>query len=87
MVAPDACNPQCLICLPDSLIRSADRHVVIVSGETAESIEQHFQQLEADPRARLEQVKGGCPGLASWFGRAWRKRNPWSRRESSVRSR
>jgi hypothetical protein len=45
--------------LPASLIRSADRDVVIVSGETAEWIEQHFRQLEVDARARLEQVKEG----------------------------
>ena len=45
--------------LPVSLIRSADRDVVIVSGETAEWIEQHFQQLEVTARARLEQVKEG----------------------------
>jgi hypothetical protein len=45
--------------LPVALIRSADRDVVIVSGETAEWIERHFQKLEADARAHLEQVRAG----------------------------
>jgi hypothetical protein len=45
--------------LPVSLVRSADREVVIVSPEAAEWIEQHFQQLEQEARARLSQVKEG----------------------------
>lgn len=45
--------------LPAHLVRSADRHVVIVSGETAEWIEQHFQRLDAEAQARLAQVKEG----------------------------
>jgi hypothetical protein len=45
--------------LPAHLIRSADRHVVIVSGETADWIEQHFQRLDAEAQARLAQVKEG----------------------------
>jgi hypothetical protein len=45
--------------LPAHLIRSANRHVVIVSGETADWIEQHFQQLEVEAQFRLAQVKEG----------------------------
>ena len=45
--------------LPVSLVRCADREVVIVSAEAAEWIEQHFQQLEAEAHARLAQVKEG----------------------------
>jgi hypothetical protein len=45
--------------LPIELVRSADREVVIVTEETAEWIERHFRNLEAEARARLEQVKAG----------------------------
>jgi hypothetical protein len=45
--------------LPAHLIRSTDRHIVIVSGETADWIEQHFQRLNADAQLRLAQVKEG----------------------------
>jgi hypothetical protein len=45
--------------LPASLVRSADRGVVIVSGEAADWIEQHFQRLEAEAHGRLAQVKEG----------------------------
>jgi hypothetical protein len=45
--------------LPARLIRSTGRGVVIVSAEATEWIERHFQELEADLRARLTQVKDG----------------------------
>jgi len=45
--------------VPARLIRSSGRGVVIVSGETVEWIDRHFQGLEADLRSRLAQVKEG----------------------------
>jgi hypothetical protein len=48
-----------LVRLPVHLVLAAGRDVVIVSAETAEWIERHFQELEAQAGARLEQVKTG----------------------------
>ena len=45
--------------LPLELVVSADREVVIVSAETAAWIERHFQELEAEAKARLAQVREG----------------------------
>jgi hypothetical protein len=45
--------------LPLDLVLSADKQVVIVSAETAEWIERHFRELEADAKARLAQVRHG----------------------------
>jgi hypothetical protein len=45
--------------VPARLVRSSGRGVVIVSAETVEWIDRHFQGLEADLRSRLTQVKEG----------------------------
>jgi hypothetical protein len=45
--------------LPAHLVRSADREVVIVSGEAEAWIEEHFLRLEAEAQARLAQVREG----------------------------
>jgi hypothetical protein len=45
--------------LPVRLVRAADRGVVIASPEAAERIDRHFQELAAEARARLTQVREG----------------------------
>lgn len=45
--------------LPLDLVLSANKDLVIVSTETAAWIERHFEELEADAKARLAQVRDG----------------------------
>jgi hypothetical protein len=45
--------------LPLDLVLSADKEVVLVSAQTAEWIERHFQELESEAKARLAQVHEG----------------------------
>jgi hypothetical protein len=45
--------------LPVRLVHAAHRHVVIVSPEAAEWLDRHFQTVEAQARAHLDQVKAG----------------------------